>query len=150
MAGTSTKAKAAAQRKTHKWADFQAEADRRAEGREERPSAEPFIIDDVEPPIIIEPPDEKTVLVISEQIGMLSSDLIDPQMSIQRVLPLLRAFCGDQFPRVWAMLPKKNTTESVTVVMQALMDHFTAQNQQLAHAREAAKLPGGSKASSDS
>jgi hypothetical protein len=105
----------------------------------------------VEPPIII--PNRRTrrrSLMISEQIGMLSSDLIDPQMSIQRVLPLLRAFCGDQFPRVWAMLPKKNTTESVTVVMQALMDHFTAQNQQLAHAREAAKLPGGSKASSDS
>lgn len=149
MAGTSTKAKAA-QRKTHKWADFQAEADRRAEGREERPSAEPFIIDDVEPPIVIPPPDEKTVLVISEQIGILSTDLMDPMTSSGRVLPLLRAFCGDQFPRVWAMLPKENTTNAVNIVMQALLDHFTAQNQQLAHAREAAKLPGGSKASSDS
>lgn len=142
----------AKQRKTHKWADFQKEADRRAEGRgdSKRPSVEPFVIDDVQPPIVIPPPDEKTTLVISEQIGLLSTDLLDPKVSIQRVLPLLRAFCGDQFPRIWALLPTEGTTEAVYVLMQALMDHFSEQMKMLAHARQAADLPGGSGASSDS
>jgi hypothetical protein len=108
------------------------------------PSVEPFVIDDVQPPIIINAPDEKTALVIAEQIGMVTGDMVDPAMSIQRVLPLLRAFCGDQFPRVWAMLPKENTTESVYVMLQALQDHFSEQMAVLAHAKEAAELPGGS------
>jgi hypothetical protein len=146
-----TKTKAAQQRKTHKWADFQKEADRRAGERGDgpRPPVEPFVIDDVQPPIIINAPDEKTGMVIAEQIGMVTGDLIDPATSVQRVLPLLRALCGDQFPRVWAMLPKENTTESVYVVLQALMDHFSEQMKVLAHAKEAAGLPGGSQASSD-
>jgi hypothetical protein len=134
------------QRKTHKWADLQKEAERRAEGRgTKRLTAEPFVIDDVEPHIVIEPPDEKTTLIISEQIGIVSSGL-DPNLSIQRILPLLRAFCGGQFPRVWAMLPTENTTEAVYVLMQALLDHFEVS---LRTARDAAELPGGSEASSD-
>jgi hypothetical protein len=103
------------------------------------------VIDDVEPHIVIEPPDEKTTLIISEQIGIVSSGL-DPNLSIQRILPLLRAFCGGQFPRVWAMLPTENTTEAVYVLMQALLDHFEVS---LRTARDAAELPGGSEASSD-
>jgi hypothetical protein len=142
----------AKQRKTHKWADFQKEADRRTGegGSQPRPSVEPFVIDDVEPPIVIPPPDEKTALIIAEQIGMLSLDMSDPKVSMQRILPLLRAFCGDQFPRVWALLPAENTTNAVYVVMQALQDHFTAQMALLQHAKQAADLPGGSEASSDS
>jgi hypothetical protein len=147
-----TKSKAAQQRKTHKWADFQKEADRRAEGRgaTPRPSVEPFVIDDVQPPIIIPQPDEKTSLIIGEQIGMLSNDLLNPKVSLQRILPLLRAFCGDQFPRIWAMLPEENTTENVYILMQALLDHFSEQMAVFQHAQEAADLPGGSRASSAS
>lgn len=148
--GNSTRAaaaKATPKRKTHKWADFQKEAERRAvaEGRRPRPAVEPFVIDDVEPPIVIKPPDEKTTLIISEQIGMLSAGL-DPNMSIQRILPLLRAFCGSEFPRVWALLPTEGATEAIYVLMQAFMDHFEAA---LKDAMEASELPGGSEASSD-
>jgi hypothetical protein len=133
------------ERKTHKWADFQEEADRRAKGRDnKRPVVEPFVIDDVDPPIIIPPPDEKTTLLIAEQIGLLSSGL-GSNVSVQRIIPLLRAFCGDQFVRVWAMLPDTNTTESINIVMQALTNHFEAS---LRSALEVAELPGGSEASS--
>jgi hypothetical protein len=138
-----------AQRKAFKWADFQREADRRSVGTKKRPVIEPFVIDDVQPPIIIPPPDEKTTLVISEQIGIVSTEMLDPRVGIQRVLPLLRAFCGDQFPRIWALLPEENTTEAVYVLMQALVDHFKdALAAATAAAEQAAELPGGSKASS--
>lgn len=145
-----SKATAAKQRRTHKWADFQKEADTRSAGVKPPVKAEPFIIDDVEPPIIIEPPDEKTTLLISEQIGILTTDMAGDMESVQRVLPLLRAFCGDQFPRVWMLLPRVNTSHYINILMQALVEHFEGSLKMLAQAREAAELPGGSEASSDS
>jgi hypothetical protein len=58
----------AARGKATKWATLKKQAAQRTKGHE-RPKVEPYIIDDVEPPIIIEPPDDKRLLIIAECLG---------------------------------------------------------------------------------
>jgi hypothetical protein len=124
-----------------KWASLKREAEQRASNRPARPKIEPYIIDDVEPPIVIEPPDDKRLLVISECVGS------DGTFHIARVLPLLRALCGNEFPRVWMLIPD-NSAEAqdlMGLLASELIQHFMGA---LRDAMQAADLPGNSEGSS--
>jgi hypothetical protein len=99
------------------------------------------VIDDVEPPIVIEPPDDKRLLIISECMGM------DGSFHVSRVMPLLRALCGDQFPRVWMLIPDDDpqAQDLLVLLAQELADHFGGA---LRDAMQASELPGGTEGSS--
>jgi hypothetical protein len=132
-----TPVKAAA--KTFKFAVLKKEALAKAEGREPRKLPPPFVIDDVEPPIVITAPDTvERQMVIAEMIG--------PNMQFHpaAALPLLRALCGPAFPRVWSLI-KDDTEPDLTVLMiQSILQHFKESLPEI----EAAEQPGGSTASS--
>lgn len=118
------------------------EAEQRAVARgKPRPKIEPYVIHDVEPPIIINPPDDKRLLVISECIG------VDGTFHSSRVMPLLRALAGDQFGRVWMLIPDDDpaAAEIMLALVQSMVDHFMGA---LRDAMGVAEQPGGSEGSS--
>jgi hypothetical protein len=129
-------AKTVSKPKATKWATLKKQAAERAGAGRPRVKLEPYIIDDVQPPIVIEPPDDKRLLVIAECLGP------DLQFAAQRTLPLLRALCGDQFPRVWQLVPDNdpNAMAMFAVLTEELINHFIVA---LKDAVEAQDLPGG-------
>jgi len=119
---------------TYKFASLRAEAARRNEGAEQRQEVPPFVIDDVEPPIVVTAPDTlERQLIIAEMIG--------PQMDFQagQALPLLRALCGPAFPRIWSLIKDDKDPNTAIAFVQALISHFYD-----AIEAEAAEVPGGS------
>lgn len=127
--------------KKGRWAQLQEQAAQRAAARGARPKIEPYVFDDVEPPIVISAPDDKRLLIISEALG--------PDLTFHpgRVMPLLRALCGNEFQRVWMSIPDDDDSSSdmLMLITQALIDHF---GHALHNASAAAELPGGTEASS--
>lgn len=139
MAATKTQ-RPTSKGKTMKWSTLKREAEKKADAREPRKVTPPFIIDDVEPPIVIEAPDDKRVIDIFALMG--------PQRNFHPgvMKPLLEALCGPQFPRVWMLIPDNSpvATDMITQLAQMLVDHFISGTIE----EEAADLPGGSGASS--
>lgn len=132
--------KAKPSRKTsYKFATIKREAQKRAETREAenpRPVIPPFVLDDVQPPIVITAPDTvERQLMIGEYVGM------DGMFNYGNSLGLLRAICGDQFPRVWMMVKDDKNPETLIGLIQTMLDHFAGYISDLT---EAAELPGGS------
>lgn|SRR4051812_38760731 len=128
-------------KKTYKFATLKAEAQKKAADRPKQKTPDPFVLDDVQPPIVITSPDTvERQLIIAECIGR------DGSFDMANVMPLLRALCGDQFGRVWTLV--KNDTEPDTLIglCQAMVDHFAEDG--LADMVEANELPGGSTGSS--
>lgn len=123
--------------KGYKFATLKREAEKKAEGREKRKIPPPFVLDDIDPPIVITAPDTvERQMIIAEMIG--------PKMSfdVSGCLPLLRALCGSEFPRVWALIKDDTEPDTTVRLIQALVEHFSA----IVDA-DAAELPGGSSAS---
>jgi hypothetical protein len=125
---------------TYKFAEMRAEAQAMAivepTGLPESP---PFVIDDVVPPIVITAPDTlERQLVIAE--------LIDAggDFTVGQCLPLLRALCGDAFPRVWQLIRNDKDSNTAIALVQALVGHHYP-----AFEGEASEIPGGSPGSSD-
>jgi len=126
---------------TYKFAALRAEAARASErdGTDYEPKVPPFIIDDVQPPIVITAPDTlERQLVIAEMI----SD--DGSFGASQALPLLRALCGPAFSRVWPLIKDDRDPNTAIAFVQALISHFYA-----ALELGAAEVPGGSEGSSD-
>jgi hypothetical protein len=125
--------------KSYKFANLRAEAKKRAkaQGKQEQPEIEPFVMDDVEPPIVITAPDTlERQLVIAEMISP------GGDFSAGQALPLLKALCGPAFPRVWALIKDDKDPNTAIALVQALVEHmFDA-------VTEAADVPGGSQGSS--
>lgn len=122
---------------TYKFAEMRAEAQAMG-GAEVQAPWPPFVIDDVVPPIVITAPD-----TLERQLQI--AELIDGgDITPGQALPLLRALCGDAFPRVWALI--KNDTDSNTAIalVQTLVAHMYG-----AIEGEASEVPGGSPGSSD-
>lgn len=131
-------------KKHYKFSKFREEAAKKAKGRAKPPEIDPFVIDDVEPHIIITAPDTvERQLVIAEMIGP------NGEFHINNALPLLRAMCGDQFGRVWMLVRDDKDPGTLLALIQALVEHFTAQAAALGDVVEAADLPGDSQGSSD-
>jgi hypothetical protein len=134
-----TKSPVKAATKTFKFAALKKEAEAKAQGREPRVVPPPFVIDDVDPPIVVTAPDTvERQMIIAEMIG--------PNMEFHpgAALPLLRALCGPAFPRIW-MLIKDDTEPDLTVLLiRQILDHFKDAMPEA----EASELPGGSAASS--
>lgn len=126
--------------KTYKFATLRAEAKKRtkAQGRPEAPEIEPFVMDDVEPPIVITAPDTlERQLVIAEMIGPAGD------FSASQALPLLKALCGPAFPRVWLLIKDDKDPNTAIALVQALVEHLFD-----AVTEGAAEVPGGSQGSS--
>jgi hypothetical protein len=113
----------------------------KAEAAADRPAVEPYVIDDVEPPIVIHPPDDA-------ESQLAAADLFNSDGSFQmkdarRVVQLL---CGDAYERVWELVRREHVS-----VLLALIDdmgrHFEAQAE-AASVEAARDFPGGSGASS--
>jgi hypothetical protein len=108
------------QGKSFKFATLKREAQKKAEGREKRKLPPPFVLNDIEPPIVITAPDTvERQMIIAEMIG--------PQLSFDasRALPLLRALCGNEFPRVWALIKDDTEPDTTVALIQAMVAHFS-------------------------
>lgn len=103
------------------------------------PELEPYVIDDVEPPIVIEAPTDSAVqLEIAELFGE------DGGFAMKDARKIIRLLAGDAFDRVMEVFGREHIS-----VLLALIDdmgrHFQEQRPELA---EVADFPGGSHASS--
>lgn len=127
---------------TYKFATLTAEAKAKMDDRtRDRPEVPPFVLDDIQPPIVITQPDTlERILVAAEGFS-----------SVQRgdmgaIMPLLRALCGEAFPQVWYLVRNDKGPDRAIALLTALSDHF---EEVLAPFAEAEELPGGSEDSSD-
>jgi len=131
-------AKKKQQKKTYKFAEIRAEAEAIA-GDDLTEAYPPFVMDDVSPPIVITAPDTlERQLVIAEMIDARG------EFGASQALPLLRALCGDAFPRVWALIRHDKNPQTAIALVQTLVAHMYD-----AIEGEASEVPGGSKGSSD-
>lgn len=111
----------------------------KAEAEEDRSEPlEPYVLDDVDPPIIIEAPDDS-----ERQLAL--AELFDSQggFEVRDARRILQLVCGDAFDRVWELVRH----EHISVLVKLIDDmgsHFAKQSQ-LDGAQE---FPGGSVASS--
>lgn len=129
-----------ARARTYKFATIKKEAEKRSAKRTPRPDIPPFVIDDVTPPITITAPDTvERQLIIADLMG-------DGTYNIANSLPLLKVLCGDQFPRVWALVKDDKDPEALIGVIQAITSHFETV---IADAMGAQSEPGGSEDSSN-
>ncbi len=129
-----------AKNKAYKFATLKANAKKEAGKRAATPVVKPFVLEDVQPPISVNPPDPKRALEIAEYIGS------DGTFKMSNARPLLRAMCGNQFGRIWELIPDDDdsASELIAQLVQAMFEHF---NEDLADALEAKELPGGTKGS---
>ena len=125
--------------KTFKFAALKKEAEAKAEGREKRKLPPPFVMDDVEPPIVVTAPDTvERQMIIAEMIGP------NGEFHPSAALPLLRALCGPAFPRIWQLIKDDTEPDLTVLLIQNILDHFKSAIPET----EAAEQPGGSTASS--
>lgn len=120
------------QRKSYSFTKYKAEA------AKDRTPTEPFVIDDVEPPIEIQPP-----TTLEQQVEL--NELIGPdgEFEMRNVRKILAAFCGPAFPRLWELLRKEHA-DVFAAVANDMIAHFKEDLD-----TEAANAPGGSPASSN-
>lgn len=131
----------AAKKKTYKFATLKKEAEKKVGERPKAKVPDPFILDDIEPPIVITAPDTvERQLIIAECMGR------DGTFDMANAMPLLRALCGDQFGRVWYLIRDDTEADTTIALVQAIVQHF---NSNLGDIIEAAELPGGSTGSSN-
>lgn len=114
------------------FARLQAQADER------RVEVEPYVINDIDPPIVIQPPNS-----IEQQIGL--SELFSSQgefrtRDARRVLQLI---CGDSFTTLWPHIKGKHISFLVALIRD-MGEHFGGYLRNW----DDGDLPGGSKASS--
>lgn len=128
-------------RKTYKFSEFRDAGQKRAAERDPRPEIPPFVIDDVDPPIEITAPDDvERMFIIADIVGR------DLDFNEANSLQLLKALCGEQFDRVWFLVRKDKTPDTIIALVNALLGHFADAIEDLA---EAGDQPGGSQDLSD-
>lgn len=110
----------------------------KAEAEKGRPPVEPYVIDDVDPPIVIAPPGDA-----ESQFAFADLFAEDGSFAMKDVHRVLQLICGDAFDRVWQLVRKEHI--SVTL---ALIDDMGRHFQDQVPAAEVADFPGGTAASS--
>lgn len=112
----------------------------KAEADADRPQVEPYVLDDVDPPIVITPPeDAERQMELAELFGE------QGQFRMSDARRVLRNICGDEFDRVWELV----RGEHISVLLALIDDmgqHFAAQGSPADNVTEA-DFPGGSSAS---
>lgn len=127
--------------KTYKFATIRAEAEKTQGEQKPKPEIAPFVIDDIEPHIVITVPDTLERQMIIAEIMYNTQGVPD----VSQGLPLLRALCGSSFPRVWSLVKNDKDPFTLIRICQMLFEHF---EEAFDNAMEAEKQPGGSKGSS--
>lgn len=89
-----------------------------AEAAKMRTNVEPYVIDDVEPPIVITPPDS-----VEEQIELAELFRFQGGFAIADARRVLQLVCGEAFPRVWELFRGEHISVLVALV-QDITDHF--------------------------
>ncbi len=137
-----SKAKEEAKGKTFKFSTIKAEAEKNAPERVV-PDVGPFVLDDIDPPIVITFPDTiERQMIIGESMSADATITFRPQTT----LPLLRALCGTAFDRVWMLVRDDKTPDALLGLIRAMFEHWGEALQTII---EAGELPGGSEGSSD-
>lgn len=99
--------------------------------------AEPYVLKEFDPPIVItEPVESGRIVAIAELYA--SGGRLTPQ----RFLPVLKAICGDAFERVWTELLCNKHMNVAHRFMKDVQDHFSPKP--AAGSNGAADVPGGS------
>lgn len=112
----------------------------RAQALADVPDVEPYVIDDVVPPISIPAPE-----TVEQQLALMEVFSSDGKFRIADGRRILSIICGDQFEAVWALVRR----EKLAVLLEFIDDmsrHFAEQGA-LEDVGEA-DAPGGSGASS--
>lgn len=109
---TAKKAAAAVKPRTGTFARLQAKA------KEGTPEVPPYVIDDVNPPIVIELPD-----TIEQQVGLADLFTMEGDFRIGDARRILELICGDAFPRVWELMRREHITVLVAFIHE-LGEHF--------------------------
>lgn len=108
----------------------------RQEALQAAPEIEPYVIDDVEPPIEIAAPD-----TVEQQLALLSMFDNEGAFRIADARRVLETVCGDSFDRVWELL----RGEKLPVMLRFIQDvgqHFG--NQGAIEQVDQEDFPGGS------
>lgn len=90
----------------------------RAEAAKGQPPLEPYIIDDAEPPISIEPPS-----TIEQQVDLAGLFSNTGDFKIKDARRILEIICGDAFPEVWELVRHEHIQVLVAFIRD-LADHF--------------------------
>jgi hypothetical protein len=130
--------------KTFKFSDFQNQAERKRADQDERVEPPPFVMEmpgDQDDVVITAPDTLERILVITDTIGP------DGTFALERSLTVLRALCGDAFPRVWSLVKNDKDPALMVAIVQAIFKHFEEVLRDAQEANE--ELPGGSGDSSN-
>lgn len=109
----------------------------KAEAGKEQATVEPYVIDDVEPPIVITAPTET-----ERQLGIAELFGSEGEFEVKDARRILELVCGDAFEQVWELVRR----EHVSVMLALITD--MGQHFQAAISGGAGDFPGGSEASS--
>lgn len=117
------------------FAKLKKEAEAKAAKRPKRKVLEPFVINDVDPPIQITAPDTvDRQLTIAEMIDR------DGQFDTGNSKVLLRALCGPAFGRVYMLVKDDTEPDTLIALIQAIFTHF---QDVIVEMQETEELPGG-------
>lgn len=115
----------------------------RAEAAAAAPEVEPYVISDVEPPIVIEVPDSA-----EQQLALAAMFDNDGNFRLADAKAVLETVCGDAFPDVWELV-RGEKLPVLLALIQDMSEHFSEQGA-LVSGVEDEDFPGGSSASSSS
>jgi hypothetical protein len=110
----------------------------RAQAARDLPTIEAYVLDDVDPPIEIGPPD-----TLEQQITIQRLFDRDGNFALADAGEVLEVLCGEAFPRVWDLLRNEHVRVSIGLI-QDIGRHFEPL---MARLIEAGDFPGGSGAS---
>lgn len=114
------------------------------EAMEDYEPRRPYVIDDVEPPIVITDPVEAERLVALAELFAATRE--QRQIEPARFHPLLKAICGDAYDRVWEELLRKKHLRVAYAFLDDVQSWF-APNGPASAKGGASELPGGSEIS---
>jgi hypothetical protein len=109
----------------------------RAEAMQEVPEIEPYVISDVEPPIVIEAPD-----TAEQQLALLAMFDNEGSFQLADAKAVLATVCGDAFPRVWELCRHEKLPVLLALIKE-MGEHFQEQGA-LVGGVEEDDFPGGS------
>lgn len=110
----------------------------KAQAEKDLPEVPPYVIDDVEPPIVIQAPTST-----EQQIEIHQLFGNDGTFHVRDAELVLRALCGEAFPRVWEQFRREHVKVLIALIAD-MGDHFG----ELLQGNGEGDFPGGSPASS--
>jgi hypothetical protein len=109
----------------------------RAEAIQDIPEVEPYVIRDVDPPIVIESPD-----TAEQQLALAAMFDNAGSFALSDARLILQTVCGDAFDRVWDLVRHEKLPVLLALIKE-MGDHFAEQGALVAGVEEE-DFPGGS------